>query len=116
MNVVDDKPGYMSFGPYATNWGSSANTSVVFELAVDNHITDDSHILILDVFDASTGKVLKQLNVTRKQFKAPFQAQSFVLPVDLTGLAGHSMEARVFWRGNSYVLLKKIVVVKTDLR
>ena len=99
----------MLYGPYATNWIGQQGTAV-FQLMVDNNSADDLEVVVLDVFDATTGKILASRSVKRKEFAKPFSYQGFALPFQLGGVIGHKMEVRVFWKDVSYVKVDYVSV------
>ncbi|MBI5508008.1 MAG: hypothetical protein HY903_04575 [Deltaproteobacteria bacterium] len=104
-----DAAGYLSYGPYATDWGAGT-VGASFYLLLDNNSADNSNVVTLDVFDATAGVVLATRTVARRQWAQAFSYQAFAVNADLAGRAGHRLEARVYWRDMSYVRLDKIVV------
>lgn len=103
-----DAPGYLAFGPYATDWGA-AEAMVTFDLMIDSTAGDEA-VANIDVYDATSGTVLASTVVRRPQFVSPNLYRSFSLPVSLIGREGHTMEARVYWTGTTTMWLDKIVV------
>ena len=81
-----------------------------FRLLVDNNTANDDPVVLLDVYDATTGSVLARREVRRREFQGAFRYQDLDLPFDLAGRAGHLVEARVYWHGTSYVRFDRLVV------
>jgi hypothetical protein len=108
-NTATDSKGYLSYGPYATDWGEGA-AQAVFYLMVDNNSADNQVVATIDINDATTDESLVSRQITRRQFRTPSLYQRFAINVDLTGRAGHKMEARVWWTDTSYVRVDRIVV------
>lgn len=99
VNVTDTPNRYLSYGPYTTAIASGARTAT-FRLMLDNVTADNNQILTLDVYDASTGRILATRTLTRQQFTAAWQYQDFDL--NFSANAGQLLEFRTFWRGSSY--------------
>jgi hypothetical protein len=106
-NTLADAPGFLSYGPYATDVAEGRNT-VTYALLVDNNSADDSLVVTLDVRDATTGQVLARRDVRRREFNAPWAEQLFVLPYTQT--AGHMTEFRTYWHRTSYVKQRLVSV------
>lgn len=107
--VSVDSVGYLSYGPYAENWGEG-DVNVSFYLLVDNNTANNAIVATLDVYDVTTGETLKTKNIRRQDFAGALSSQAFTLPVSLAGRAGHIMEARVLWLAESYMKMDRIVV------
>jgi hypothetical protein len=102
-NVLDRRGDYLVFGPYAQYPSGTA----VFNLALDNVTNDNLTIATLEVYNASTGRVLATRPVTRKMLAAPFQPQVFELPfTNSTGV----LEFRVLYHGDSYMKVHSISI------
>jgi hypothetical protein len=109
LAIVTDGAGFLSYGPYATNWPADTQ-SVTFELAVDNNTANNRAVARIDVFDSTTGQVLAERTLTRQEMAQPYVVGSYTLPVSLQGRTGHQMEARVYVPGESWVQLLGIIV------
>lgn len=106
--VSKDTPGAaLSFGPYASDWGSG-NVSVTFDLMVDNNTQDNSNVVTIDIYDYTATQELTSRTITRKEFNSISIYQPFTLQASLAGRSGHQMETRVVWGGTSYLKLDKI--------
>ena len=62
-----------------------------------------------------TGQILAALDVNRDDFIAPFTYKDFLVPFALSGLEGHAMETRVYWKANAYIEIDKITVSVSPL-
>ncbi len=108
VNVRDDVAGrYLAYGPYTTSV-RDGNRTATFRLMLDNVRADNRTILTIDVFDADTGRVVKTLDIKRRDFRSASTYQDFNL--SFTGVAGHRFEFRTFWHGHSYAKLDKVTV------
>ena len=79
---VSFAPGtFLTYGPYTTEVPPGRAT-VTYALLLDNVDADSSTILTLDVFDASTARVLVSRVLKRRDFEAPFLPKDFSLSFD----------------------------------
>lgn len=101
VNVVNDSPGYMVYGPYASNIEVGDNIAV-FKMLIDNNSADNSNIVTLEVNDASTSTVLASRTLPRSAWKATNTYEYFDLPYNMPA-AGHSIEFRIYWHNGAYV-------------
>lgn len=101
--------GHMLYGPYTTQWCGFQGEADFFML-VDNNTSDDLVLVVLDVYDSTTDTVLGSRSVTRQEFLATSAFQSFKVPFDATGFAGHTLEARAYWTDNSLVKINSVTV------
>lgn len=107
-NTTDDAPGYMCFGPYTQRIPSGLHQAV-FRLLVDNNTHDDAVVTVVDVHDATSGRVLASRSIRRREFSATFAYQDFTL--SFSSQAGHSLELRTHWTDRSYVRQDRVEVV-----
>ena len=102
--------GHMLYGPYTSDWCGYKGVAQ-FSMMVDNNTADDLVLVKLDIFDATTGTVLAELDVTRSQFNTPFEFQTFSLGFDASYCTDHSLEARVYWTDNSFVKINTVQMI-----
>jgi hypothetical protein len=112
-NTGDDAAGHMLFGPYATDWGGGA-AEAVFSMMVDNVTASDDVVVTLDIYDGTTGTILSQREVRRREFRKASEFQRFTLDAGLEGRAGHKMEVRAWWQDKSYVKIGSLRVHLSD--
>ena len=109
-NTADDDAGHLVFGPYATDWFGSSG-SATFRMMIDNNSYDTLEVVVLDIYDATAGKTLATLAITRDQFAEEWTYEEFYIDFDLTGSVGHSMEVRAYWKDISYLRIDWVKVV-----
>lgn len=102
-----DQSGYMSYDPY-TSTVSAGYRSATFQILIDNVSADDNHILMLDVYDATSGGVISSRAVHRYDFDSSFNFQYFVVP--FYAQTGHTLEFRTFFSGGAYVRQDAVTV------
>ena len=103
VNVTNDGPGYMQYGPYSNQIGVGSNTAA-WDIAIDNNTAANDQVVRLDVFDATTGTVLAYHDVTRFEFNYTGNYQAFGVPFNLPqSRAGHQIEFRSYWYGTAYL-------------
>ena len=100
---------HMLYGPYTTDWCGFLGTASFF-MQVDNIDVDDLPVVTVDIFDSTAGQALASRVITRSEFNAPFAFQEFALDFDATGLADHTLEARVFWHDVSFVKVSTVSI------
>ncbi|MCA9177385.1 MAG: choice-of-anchor D domain-containing protein, partial [Planctomycetales bacterium] len=108
VNVTDRPNQFLSYGPYAIDVSPGRRTAL-FSLQIDNNSADQSHILTIDVVDASSGRVLAQRQIHRNEFNGAFQYQAFSLSFDAA--PGQRLEFRTLWHGGAYVKQDKVVIL-----
>lgn len=106
-NTAADSAGFMCYGPYTSAVPAGQNVAT-FRLLVDNTTADNLKVVTVDVFDATSGRVLAQREVRRRELSTPFGYQEFA--VAFTSQAGHLLEFRTFWHDSSYVRQDRVVV------
>ncbi len=103
----DDDAGYLCYGPYTTGIPRGDNTAS-FVLMIDNNSADDLPVVNLDVYDATSGAVLAERTVRRREFEGVFEYQVF--NIDFTSAAGHMLEFRTYWFDVAYIKEDKVAV------
>ncbi len=102
-NTSLDAAGFLQYGPYTTQVAAGAHTAV-WNLMIDNNTADNSAVVRLEAYDASTATLIAYREVSRREWNAPFQYQSFTLPFTLdSSRVGHALEFRVYWYRTAYV-------------
>jgi len=97
---VDAANNHMVYGPYDKTIPSGPNKAD-FRIKIDNNTANNDPIVDLDVRDATNGAILASQAVTRQQFSVAGDYVTFTLPFTMPA-DNHSLELRVYWRGNSY--------------
>jgi len=97
---------YLSFGPYTSTLPYGHHIAT-WKLWIDNNTADNSDMVRLEVYDASTSTILSQRTITRKMWKQPNRYEYFSVPFKNTS-PGNSIELRVFWLNHSYIKIQKI--------
>ena len=105
-NVAQDGVGVMQYGPYTTQTLAGAQTAF-WSLLIDNNTAtgDAGPVLELQVQDATRNFTLLAVHdVSRHDFTAAYQYQTFALPFTLPAAdAGDKMEFRVVWNKRAYI-------------
>jgi hypothetical protein len=102
-STTQDAAGFLQYGPYTTQVAAGAHTAV-WNLMIDNNTADNSYVVRLEAYDATTNTLLAYREVARREWNAPFQYQPFTLPFTLgSNRVGHVLEFRVFWYRTAYV-------------
>jgi hypothetical protein len=109
--VSMDKAGFLSRGPYAVNFPWSS-LGVTYRLMIDSIHNINDKVVTIDLYDASSNKVLTSRDIYRKEFLKPLAYQDFTINIKCP--AGSKLEYRVYWQGTSYVKIDKIFVKKSD--
>lgn len=105
---VGDRPNqFLAYGPYVTTV-APGKRSAAFRLMLDNVAADNLLILTLDVYDATSGRVLAEKDIHRRDFKAPFSYQDFELIFEAS--ANQKLEFRTFWYNYSYARQERVIV------
>ena len=111
-NLQRGDGGYLVKGGYISKPGSGG-LRVVFRLKTDvNNIGVWDKLMRLEIFDSTSGNVITQHIVERNYFRASDQFQNFVLHADLKGREDHTIEARIWYLGNAYVEIDKLMFIK----
>ena len=106
------KQGFLCYGQYRKDYPTKP-LKALFSILLDNNTADDRNILILDVYDHHSDRVLGKEVITRKDFS---KADSFCLfEFDFTPPSPDAnMEFRVYYMGWTYVLADKIAVIDPE--
>ena len=103
VNVTNDAPGFMEYGPYSNQIAVGSNVAA-WDMAIDNNTAVNDQIMRLEVFDSTDGVVLASQVFTRFQFNYTGNYQAFGVPFNLPqSRAGHQIEFRTFWFGTAYL-------------
>jgi hypothetical protein len=102
------EPGHMIYGPYETGLPAGRNTAR-FRMLIDNNTADNAVQATIDVRDATLGTTLATDQVTRQEFTAADQYQTFALDFELPA-QGHQVELRVHWAGGAYLKVDHVSV------
>lgn len=105
--VANNNAGYLTYGPYATDYGSGPHTAT-FRMMVDNNTADNAEVATLDVYDAQRRQVLASRHVYRRDFTSAFGWQDFTL--SFTNTSGSRLEFRTYWTDMSWLIVDKITV------
>jgi hypothetical protein len=108
-----DDAGHMAFGPYATDWGGGTARAEL-TLMVDDISADTRDVVTLEIYDATDGRLLTSRAIQWSELVSPMTYQTFALDLELTGSAGHTMEARVWWYDVTHVRLDKVTITTID--
>ncbi len=101
--------GFLCYGQYKKGYPTRP-LKALFSIQIDNNTADDRNILILDVYDHTSDRVIGKEIVTRKDFAKANQFCLFTF--DFTPpSADANMEFRIYYMGHSYVLADKIAVI-----
>jgi hypothetical protein len=114
-NTVSDAPGYLSFGPYAIDWGGGSAEAVFFLMVDDDRPDGREDVVTLDIYDATARQVLATRVIRRSELRAPSTYQRFALDFDLEARIADQLEARVYWHDFYDVKLDKIIVHTAEL-
>ncbi len=101
--------GFLCYGQYKKNYPQKP-LKALFSIFIDNNTADDRNILILDVYDHHSDRVIGKEVITRKDFK---KVNEFcVFEFDFTPPSDNAnMEFRIFYMGWAYILADKIAVI-----
>ena len=103
------KPGFFCFGQYKKGY-PTIPLQALFSILIDNNTSGDQNILILDVYDHYSDRVLGKRVITRKDFMKANEfclfAFDFVPPS-----TDANMEFRIYYMGYAYILADKIAVI-----
>lgn len=104
---VNSPPGHMVFGPYV-NVAAGSRTAV-WRILLDNTTADNRGIVRLDVYDATTNEVIREVTLFRSAFPSAWTYEYFGLPFVVgPERAGHLFEFRTFYMGWSHARVDKI--------
>jgi hypothetical protein len=100
--------GFLCYGQYKKGY-PTIPLQALFSIQIDNNTGDDRNILILDVYDHQSDRIIGKRLITRKDF--PKQNEFCLFRFDFTPPKDANMEFRVYYMGYSYVLVDKIAVI-----
>lgn len=103
---IDEANRHMIYGPYDASIPAGEGTAV-YRMKIDNNTADNLAQVRIDVYDSTTGTILAEQDITRKQFTSASIYQDFSLTFNNIA-AGHSLEFRVYWYGRAYIKVDKI--------
>ncbi len=112
-NTGEDSAGALVYGPYATDWGGGS-AQAVFSAAIDDVTADDRVVAVIDINDATADQVLATRDLRRRDFRRPLESDRFALDADLTGRAGHALEARLWWKDVAFLRVDALAVNTSD--
>lgn len=97
------------FGPYTQDI-PSGNFTATFYVMIDNNTAGDDRVFRLDVaeFYNNDPHILREQNIRRRQFSAPFQYTPFGLPFSTGGNV--QMEFRIYWYGTAYIRIDRVEI------
>lgn len=101
--------GFLCYGQYKKGYPLMP-LQAVFSILIDNNTTDDRYILIIDVYDHNSDRVIGKQVISRKDFP---KANEFCLfSFDFTPPSSQAnMEFRIYYMGFAYVRANKITVI-----
>ncbi len=108
-NTESDNPGFLIYGPYASDWGSE-EVSVDFQMMSDNVNGNNDIVATLDIHDYTEFDIVATKNIYRYDFNNPNIFQSFNLKASLAGREGHLMESRIYWYDQAYIKVRNVIV------
>lgn len=103
------RQGFLCFGQYKTGYPTMP-LKAYFSILVDNNTADDRNLLILDVYDHQSDRVIGKRVITRKDFAKANEFCLFEFDF-MPPSAQANMEFRVYYMGHSYALADKIAVI-----
>lgn len=112
-NTAADAAGHLVYGPYATDWGGGS-AQAVFTLEIDDVTADDEVIATIDINDATADQVVAARDLRRGDFRRALHPERVALDADLTGRAGHRMEARLWWKDLAFLRVTSLAVNTSD--
>lgn len=105
---VNTASGHMTYGPYVTDIATGARVAT-WRMAIDVRNASNDQIVTLDVYDSTAGEQLASRSISRLEWSADQSFQVFELPfIMAASRAGHALEFRTYYHGNSYILVDKI--------
>lgn len=108
-SVKADAHGFLCFGQYRQGY-PTIPLQAVFSMLTDNTTEDDRNVVILDVYDHHSDRVLGKRVITRKDFAKADEFCLFTFDFTPPGPQAN-MEFRIYYMGGVYVLADKIAVI-----
>ena len=103
--------GYMLKGGNYNKPGSGG-LRVVFRVKTDSNdkgVWDK--LMRLEIFDSTLSSLISRQEIERNYFRGSDQFQNFVLHADLKGRENHTLEARIWYYGNAYIEVDKLIFI-----
>lgn len=110
--TASQEQGFLCYGQYQTEYPQMP-LRAVFSILIDNNTTNNEDILILDVYDRLSDKVLGQRQVARQDFLYANEYSLFEVNF-LPPLTEYGLEFRIYYLGWAYVRANKIAVINPD--
>ncbi|HEY0827922.1 MAG TPA: hypothetical protein VGE40_07505, partial [Bacilli bacterium] len=107
-NVAQDHASYLLYGPYA-DYITTGSRTAVFRIMIDDNTFDNSNVARIEAYNATSGTMLAQQTITRKQFTSTYAYQDFNLTFNHS-TAGNQLEFRIYWHDIAYVKVDKVTV------
>ncbi|WP_028543251.1 RHS repeat domain-containing protein [Paenibacillus taiwanensis] len=108
VNPEQDKPGYMSYGPYEKKLDEGTWIATWSMRLVSSSMNHDN-IVKIEVYDSTTGEILGFENISSQKFINKDNFHNFTLQFR-NMKQGHALEFRAFWYGKGAVQLKNVKV------
>lgn len=108
-NTAQDAAGYLSYGPYTTTI-TTGGRSASWRLLIDNTTANNGSDTVgtIDVFSASSGKLLASRTLLRRDFSQANTYQLFTLT--FAAPSGQKLEFRVHWNDRAYMRQDYVIV------
>lgn len=104
---VNSPPEHMVFGPYVNV--AVGSRMAVWRILLDNTTADNRGIVRLDVYDATTSEVIREVTLFRSAFPSAWTYEYFGLPFVVgPERSGHLFEFRTYYMGWSHARVDKI--------
>jgi hypothetical protein len=105
-----EEHGFLCYGQYKTGYPQTP-LKAIFSILIDDNTADDRNILILDVYDHHSDRVIGKRVVTRKDFPKADDFSLFDFDF-IPPSAFANMEFRIYYLGWAYILADKITVLE----
>lgn len=109
MIRTTQEQGFLCYGQYKKGYPVKP-LKALFSIQIDNNTIDDRNILILDVYDHHSDRVIGKEIITRKDFAKANQFCLFTFDFKPPS-AEANMEFRIYYMGHASVLADKIAVI-----
>lgn len=107
--TAPNRSGFLSYGPYTRDIPVGRQVAV-FRLMIDKIAGKNSAVATVDVYDASSRKVLGSRIIRRKDFSVANRYLDFNLAFQAPG-SGHQLEFRVYWHATAYIRQDKVQIL-----
>jgi len=106
--------GFLCFGQYKTGY-PTIPLKAFFSIRIDDNLSDDRNVLILDVYDHQQDRVIGKRLLTRKDF--PLANEYCLFEFNFTPPSAQAnMEFRIYYMGAASVAADKIAIVDPQQR